>query len=683
MHKLSRQGGALLSSLLCALLAASQPVAAQTSTMSSGWMSSDIGNPLIAGTTVGGPDTITVRGAGVDIGGTSDQFRFAYQATSGDVDIRLRIADLQGVNAGAKAGLMIRGLLTGDAKHAFILVSPDTGISFQWRSKTGRRSAQVSRASGTTPVWVRLVRQRNLFSAYSSATGAAWTFIGSATIVMDRSAFVGLAVTSHDPNQIATASFSSLALGFRALSTVPTPWASGSVGSPAVSGSASASDGTFTVTGAGADIWGTSDQFQFVYQPVMGDTEIVAQVASLQAADPWSKAGVMIREALTGPAAHASLLTAGSNGWWVTRRLSAGGSTYSNPGDAGAAPGWVRLVREGDLFSAYESQDGSQWTLVSTDTISMPATVYVGLAVTSHNTAATATATFSNVAVTSPTSDNAAPTVSLSSPAAGASYTPPASISISATAGDVDGSVTRVDFYAGTQLVGSATASPFNVTWSSVPAGTYSLTAVATDNEGDTATSAPISVTVGANAPPTVSLSSPAAGASYTPPASISISATAGDVGGSVTRVDFYAGTQLVGSDTASPFTTTWSSVPAGTYSLTAVATDNEGQTATSVPITVTVANQSLPTKVVFVAPADYATNVNSCTVELRRSVDAVTASPVASRNLGKPAVIGGEITVDISTLVDPLPAGSYYAVVVSIGPGGSTPSSPSGVFSK
>ena len=123
--------------------------------------------------------------------------------------------------------------------------------------------------------------------------------------------------------------------------------------------------------------------------------------------------------------------------------------------------------------------------------------------------------------------------------------------------------------------------------------------------------------------------------------------------------------------------------MPAGTYSLTAVATDNEGQTATSVPITVTVANQSLPTKVVFVAPADYATNVNSCTVELRRSVDAVTASPVASRNLGKPAVIGGEITVDISTLVDPLPAGSYYAVVVSIGPGGSTPSSPSGVFSK
>jgi hypothetical protein len=183
-----------------------------------------------------------------------------------------------------------------------------------------------------------------------------------------------------------------------------------------------------------------------------------------------------------------------------------------------------------------------------------------------------------------------------------------------------------------------------------------------------------------------VSISAPASGASYTAPANIPISATAGDVDGSVARVDFYAGTQLVGFATASPFTTTWSNVSAGTYSLTAVATDNEGATATSQPISVTVAAASivtLPTTLVFVPPLDYLTNVDSYTVELRRSIDKVTASPVAATNLGKPVVVGGEISVVISTLVDPLPAGSYYAVVVSIGPGGSTPSSPSAVFSK
>jgi hypothetical protein len=99
----------------------------------------------------------------------------------------------------------------------------------------------------------------------------------------------------------------------------------------------------------------------------------------------------------------------------------------------------VRLVREGNVFSAYLSTDGSHWILVGTDTISMPTTVYVGLVVTSRNAAALATAKFSNVAISTPTSSNTPPTVSMSSPKAGATYTAPATMSLSATAGDVDG----------------------------------------------------------------------------------------------------------------------------------------------------------------------------------------------------------------------------------------------------
>ena len=72
----------------------------------------------------------------------------------------------------------------------------------------------------------------------------------------------------------------------------------------------------------------------------------------------------------------------------------------------------------------------------------------------------------------------------------------------------------------------------------------------------------PVSVTVNAaNKPPTVSISSPGSGASFTAPAGISISATAGDTDGSVVRVDFYSGGQLVGSDTVAPFTAVWSNV--------------------------------------------------------------------------------------------------------------------------
>jgi hypothetical protein len=260
-------------------------------------------------------------------------------------------------------------------------------------------------------------------------------------------------------------------------------------------------------------------------------------------------------------------------------------------------------------------------------------------------------------------------------------------MTISATAADSDGSVAKVDFYRGSTLIGSDAGSPYSVPWSNVAAGTYSLTAVATDNNGDTTTSAPVSVTVNApNKPPTVSITSPGSGATYTAPASMSIAATAGDTDGTVTRVDFYAGGQLVGSDTASPFAAPWSSVPAGTYSLTAIATDNQGAKTTSAPISVTVtavAPSPLPTNVVFVPGGDYATNATSVTVELRRSGDAVTVAPVATRNLGKPAIVSGEVTADISTLVDPLASGSYYAIIVTTGAGGSTPSSPSSAFTK
>ena len=117
------------------------------------------------------------------------------------------------------------------------------------------------------------------------------------------------------------------------------------------------------------------------------------------------------------------------------------------------------------------------------------------------------------------------------------------------------------------------------------------------------------------------------------------ITAAASDSDGSVTKVDFYVGTQLVGTDTSSPYSAAWSNVAAGSYSLTAVARDNAGGTRTSGAIAVTVtATAPRPTTVVFVPSANHATSVTSYTVALYRSADPVTASPVATRDLGKPA---------------------------------------------
>ena len=94
------------------------------------------------------------------------------------------------------------------------------------------------------------------------------------------------------------------------------------------------------------------------------------------------------------------------------------------------------------------------------------------------------------------TRTNSPPSVSISSPASGATFTEPATIPIVADATDNDGTVTRVDFFEGATLLGTATNNPFMFTWTNVTMGSYSLTARATDNQGATSTSSPVNVTV-------------------------------------------------------------------------------------------------------------------------------------------------------------------------------------------
>ncbi len=106
---------------------------------------------------------------------------------------------------------------------------------------------------------------------------------------------------------------------------------------------------------------------------------------------------------------------------------------------------------------------------------------------------------------------NAPPQVTMTAPAPNSSYTAPASINLAAAASDSDGTISEVSFYAGTTFLGRALSSPYMLSWTGVPAGTYSLSSVATDNRGLTTTSTPVPVTVTAVAPPP----NPTASATY------------------------------------------------------------------------------------------------------------------------------------------------------------------------
>ena len=180
---------------------------------------------------------------------------------------------------------------------------------------------------------------------------------------------------------------------------LPADWQSKDVGAVGQAGSSSELNGTFTVSGAGADIWGASDAFHFAHRPLTGDGSIVAEVSSIQGAQPWTKVGVMMRASTQAGAAHALMLVSTGKGLAFQRRTTTGGLTTNTSAGAGVAPRWVRLVRSGSRITASLSADGRTWATAGSDTFAFPQTALVGLAVSSHDSTRLATGTFAHVTV--------------------------------------------------------------------------------------------------------------------------------------------------------------------------------------------------------------------------------------------------------------------------------------------
>jgi hypothetical protein len=166
-------------------------------------------------------------------------------------------------------------------------------------------------------------------------------------------------------------------------------------------------------------------------------------------------------------------------------------------------------------------------------------------------------------------------------------------------------------------------------------------------------------------------------------PATIALAASASDSNGSVTQVQYFAGSILLGTDTTSPYTYSWTNVAAGSYSLTAVARDNQGATRTSAAVTVTVTPPPTgpPTRVVFTPSPDHAIVTHYLLEIFTAGSTPGTSAPVATRNLGKPAVAGGEISVDVATLIQPLAPGNYIATVSAVNAAGAGRSAPPSAF--
>jgi sulfur relay (sulfurtransferase) DsrF/TusC family protein len=182
---------------------------------------------------------------------------------------------------------------------------------------------------------------------------------------------------------------------------------------------------------------------------------------------------------------------------------------------------------------------------------------------------------------------NRLPTVSLTAPANGASYREGVAIALSATASDNDGPITAVEFYDNGIFLSSDNVAPYEMTYSAAPVGPHTLTARAIDNEGAATVSAASAITVIANLPPVVKLTRPIEGATITQSDNYTLTATATDPDGKITKVEFYQGTTLLATDAASPYSWTWTNPAAGSYVLTAKAYDDNGVATTSAAATV------------------------------------------------------------------------------------------------
>jgi polygalacturonase len=177
-----------------------------------GWTDQDVGSPASAGTSLFNPDNSnwTINGSGTGIGGTLDKFNLASTVLSGNGAISAKVSSQTNTNVGAQAGVMIRESNAANAAFADAVVTPSSGIVFEWRSADGGGTQSVTIAGKVTPQYLQVVRVGSSFSASYSSNGTSWIPIVSETITMNNMALEGLAVTANASSGVSTAVFASV-----------------------------------------------------------------------------------------------------------------------------------------------------------------------------------------------------------------------------------------------------------------------------------------------------------------------------------------------------------------------------------------------------------------------------------------------------------------------------------------
>jgi plastocyanin len=248
---------------------------------------------------------------------------------------------------------------------------------------------------------------------------------------------------------------------------------------------------------------------------------------------------------------------------------------------------------------------------------------------------------------------NIPPAILITNPAANGVFVAPASVTIQASATDSDGTVTNVQFLIGSNVLTNETVAPFCFITNNLPAGNYTLTAVASDNLGARSTN---SVNIIVDSPPSIAITNPVSGTIFIAPASVTIQASASDADGTVTNVQFLVGSNVLSNAATDPFSVVTNNLPAGDYTLSAIASDNFGvETTNCVNIIV-----DLPPAVTITNPADGAVLSEPATVTIQVSAMDTDGTVTNLQFLVDSNTLANVTVAPFSAISSNLPAGSH-----------------------
>jgi len=468
--------------------------------------------------------TLSAVGGGFDIFGTADSFYFVSQPLNGDGAVTTRVASVQPTDSDALAGVMLRNSTDPGSPYYGAFITPGVGLVMQWRSTQGGPTTEYRLSGPAAPIYLQVSRYtttgsapQTYFGLLTSSDGNTWTRVTRATVALNLSASLlgGVAVTSHNYQA------SAMAVSMDTLSVAagefpgtdlacPNGWNCTDVGAVSPGGGQTVNGGQWSVLGGGPDIWTTADAFHYDWQPLATNGTVSAQVTSLAAADPFAKAGVMVRASTDPGSAYYAVYVTPGNGIVVQDRTAQGATAVETSAIGGTAPTYLRIVQSaGTTYTASTSSDGSTWTPISGGALTIPAlsgSVLGGLAVTSHDLTAVGTAGFNAVTLDGalrPTTvaASSAPTSTLN----GSSVTYSATVVPSSGGGSPGGTIA---FTSGTVALCSApvSAGAASCSVTTAPLGTDAVTA---SYGGDSTFSASsgtsvLTINVPAPAPPPV-----------------------------------------------------------------------------------------------------------------------------------------------------------------------------------